>query len=317
MSILGTVAKKIIGDNILLRSLVLKDYIQGNYIKATAMTLWMFPLRNVVKLDSPIRKFDIFTSGDYYSELQKLLHISKPEGFDFVRIGREHDGGYIMLDDFHAGDVAYSFGIRDDVSWDKDMTSRGYDVFMYDHTIDGLPEENPRFHWSKLGIADGKTQDVRLKTLDELIRTNHHENTRNMILKMDVEGAEWGFLKQVSSEILSQFSQIALELHWIISGREQETILNSLKQLNKTHQLVHIHPCNFGNYITVGGKKFPDILQALYVKRGSYSCDMNYDVNLPLPIDNTDLDSAPEIELGQWNEYAEIGERFTANVLAV
>ena len=265
----------------------------------------------------PIKTFEFIVSADYYSELQNLLHIAKPEGFELIRTGREHDGGYILLDDFHAGDIAYSFGIRDDVSWDKDMASRGYDVFMYDHTIDRLPEENSRFHWEKLGIADGHTQDDRLKTINEFIAQNHHENAHDMILKMDVEGAEWGFLSQVSSETLMQFSQIALELHWILSGKEQETILNSLKKLNKTHQLVHIHPCNFGNYVTVGGKHFPDIFQVLYVKRGSYSCNTNYEVVLPLSIDNSDRISAPDIELGRWNQYVEIGDRVTAHVIVL
>ncbi len=261
-----------------------------------------------------IKTFEFIVSAGYYSELQDLLHIAKVEGFELVRTGGKHDGGYILLDDFHDGGIAYSFGICDDVSWDKDMASRGYDIFMYDHTIDRLPKTNPRFHWSKIGIADGITQDSRLKTLDELIHANHHENTRNMILKMDVEGAEWGFFEQVSSETLSRFSQIALELHWLLSGRNQATILKSLKKLNQTHQLVHIHPCNFAEYITVGDKIFPDVLQALYVKKGSYSCNMDYEVNLPLPLDNADRIATPEIELGRWNEHADIGERFAVHM---
>ena len=114
-------------------------------------------------MNHPIRTQEIVTTPEYYRELHSLLHIAKVEGFDLVRTGKHNDGGYIMLDDFHAENIAYSFGICDDVSWDKDMASRGYDFFMYDHTIDRLPEENPRFHWSKLGIADGRTQDDRLK----------------------------------------------------------------------------------------------------------------------------------------------------------
>ena len=54
-----------------------------------------------------------------------------------IKYGK-HDGGYILLDDFHEGSIAYSFGISTDVTWDKEMASRGYDVFMYDHTIDKL-----------------------------------------------------------------------------------------------------------------------------------------------------------------------------------
>ena len=317
MSIVKTLAKKMIGNNILLHNLVAREYAEGNYFKATALTLWMFPVRNLVKLDSPVRKFNIFTSRDYYEELQKLLHIAKVEGFELVRTGRQHDGGYILLDDFHTGDIAYSFGICDDVSWDKDMASRGYDVFMYDHTIDGLPEENPRFHWSKLGISDGTGNNDKLKTLNELITANHHEDKRNMILKMDVEGAEWGFLSQVSSETLSQFSQMTFEFHGIPGHPNPELVLSGFRKLNKTHQLVHVHGNNGSNCISFGHKKFCTLLELTYVLRSKYSLCENYDVNLPLDIDSPNGALLPEIELGRWNDDAEIGERVTVHVKAI
>lgn len=63
------------------------------------------------------------------------------EGSGFVRIGRKNDGGYVMFDDFESRKYAYSIGIADDVSWDRDIASRGLDVYMYDHTIQGLPEK--------------------------------------------------------------------------------------------------------------------------------------------------------------------------------
>lgn len=317
MSIIKTLANKIIGQNLLMHQLVRKEYMNGHYLKAIALTLWTFPVKNLVKLDSHVIPFDIFTSKDYYAELQDLLHIAKVEGFELVRVGREHDGGYIMLDDFHAGDTAYSFGISNDVSWDKDMASRGYDVFMYDHTIDGLLEENPRFHWSKLGIADGHTQDDRLKTLDELIAQNHHEYKRNMILKMDVEGAEWGFLEQVSSETLSQFGQMTFEFHNIINNENPERVLSAFRKINQTHQLVHIHANNNGNYISFGHKNFCSLLELTYVLRSKYSFVENYDVDLPLSIDDVNVPLVPEIELGRWNDDAEIGEKVTAYVRVI
>ena len=41
----------------------------------------------------------------------------------FVRVGKDNDGGYIMFDDFDDVKVAYSAGINNDVSWDKDMVT--------------------------------------------------------------------------------------------------------------------------------------------------------------------------------------------------
>ena len=261
-----------------------------------------------------VKSYSFITSPEYYRELQDLLHIAKVEGFDLVRTGREHDGGYIMLDDFHEGDIAYSFGISNDVSWDKDMASRGCDVFMYDHTIDALPEENPRFHWSKLGIADGVTQDDMLKTLDELITANHHEDMHNMILKMDVEGAEWGFFQQISSETLSQFSQMTFEFHGIPNHAEPELVLSVFRKINQTHQLVHLHANNCGQYISFMGKKFCSLFEMTFALRSQYTFIEDYDVCLPLNIDSVNIPSSPEIELGRWNEHVDIGDRVTVSL---
>lgn len=302
-----TAGRKIVGDNPMLRRAIGSYFRRKKYITAALLTLYTFPVRNL--LEFPRYDFIVsVASEDYYDALHGLLKINSVDGFGLARIGREHDGGYIMLDDFPGG-VAYSFGISNDVSWDKDMASRGYDVFMYDHTIDGLPEENPRFHWSKLGIGDGVSHDEMLKTLEELISMNHHEDKRDMILKMDVEGAEWGFLESVKPETLAQFSQIVFEIHGMINPADPERVLRLLRKINETHQLVHLHANNVGNYVTTGGKNFPALFEVSYVLRDKYKFSEDYDVNLPLKIDMPNVTGWPEIPLGHWNSKTEFDGR--------
>ena len=286
-----------------------QKFLNGHSIKAALFALYTYPLRKFHAVENPF----INAPREYYSEIHELLHISKVKGFELLRVGHDNDGGYIMVDDFASDDkTAYSFGISDDVSWDKDMASRGYDVFMYDHTIDGLPEENPRFHWSKLGIADGSTQDSRLKTLDELIKQNHHEDKHNMILKMDVEGAEWGFIENTSSETLSRFSQIMLEFHGIHNPKYMGKIPAALRKLNKTHKPVHIHGQNIGHYVSVGTQTFCRQIEVSYVRRDKYDLDDDYDVLLPLSIDMPALKNFPEIYLGHWNRKITPDDNFTS-----
>lgn len=301
--------KKFYGGNPSLDRM-LRSGFKNHPIMATITALYVFPVRNILKpsIDKIVNKQTFTVSKSYYDELQDLLYIMKAEDFNLVRIGRNYDGGYITLDDLPGG-IAYSFGICDDVSWDKDVASRGYDVYMYDHTIDGLPERNPRFHWSKLGIADGVTNDDRLKTLEELISRNGHEGQRDMILKMDVEGAEWGFLESVKSETLSQFSQMTFELHDVINPSDTERVLSILRKINKTHQLVHLHANNSGNYITIGGKNFCSLFEVSYALRDKYKFSDEYDVNLPLEIDMPNVPVWPEIPLGHWNRKTEFDER--------
>ena len=70
-------------------------------------------------------------------------------GAKYRRVGRDFDGGYVMLDDFSSQkfDAAYSFGINDDVSWDEAMAALGMDIFMYDHTIEKLPKQGKKSPW--------------------------------------------------------------------------------------------------------------------------------------------------------------------------
>ena len=294
----------------ILKAIIRKQLRQKNYIKAVLLALYLMPVRKTFRLNNediffltPLDNRDIFFRApiEYYRELHKLLHISKVDGFDLIRIGRDYDGGYIMLNDFQDGGIAYSFGIFDDVSWDKAMASRGYNIFMYDHTIEKLPEENPRFHWSQIGIADGILQDERLKTLEYLIAQNHHEHEKNMILKMDVEGAEWGFLENVSSEMLSQFSQLLFEFHGVNDAGTYKRVLEVLRKINKTHQLIHLHGQNIGQYTSVGNKTFCNQIEVSYALREKYKFIDDYDVNLPLSIDMPARKNIPEAVLGMWN----------------
>ena len=85
--------------------------------------------------------------------IRQLLSVMKVKkyGNNYIRVGKNNDGGYVMFNDFPADSIAYSFGINDDVSWDRDIAARDIDVFMYDHTIPGLPESNSRFHFFRNG----------------------------------------------------------------------------------------------------------------------------------------------------------------------
>lgn len=92
----------------------------------------------------------------YHKKLHELTNIRKISNLKEERVGRSKDGGYVMVTPFSQEKIAYSIGIADDVSWDKQMANDGYDVYMYDHTIKKCPEKNSKFHWKKIGVGGGK-----------------------------------------------------------------------------------------------------------------------------------------------------------------
>lgn len=212
-------------------------------------------------------------SYEYLKKINDCIHSIEYTGIGkndpFIRVGNEHDGGYIMLDTFdeYTEKIAYSFGIADDVSWDNDMADRGFEVFMYDHTIDALPIERREFHFYKIGISSDAKDTEKMMTMASLLKENGHENCKEMILKMDVEGAEYGFINNTDMSLLDRFDQIVLELHNLLNTDFSETIINALNKLRKTHDIVHIHANNFGDSLQIDSMVFADCLEITLVNK--------------------------------------------------
>ena len=245
-------------------------------------------------------------SLDYYKELKKVLRIKRVKNFPFVRLGRPtYDGGYLMADNF-CGNIAYSFGICDDVTWDLDAVRRGYEVFQYDMTIDALPVENEHFHFFREGIGAVKDPENSLDTLENFVIRNGHFYNRNMILKMDVEGAEWGFIQTVPNRFLNRFDQMVFEFHNLIQTKnllEMGLTIELLKKINETHTLVHLHANNNGTYLNFENFGiFPDTLELTYLRTDNYIFEDDENIFLPLELDRTNHPALPEIQLGYWNK---------------
>ena len=217
----------------------------------------------------------------------------------FCRVGRDHDGGYVMQKPFSVNKIAYSIGISQDVSWDLDMAADGYQVYQYDHTIKGLPEENAAFHWKKIGIT-GEEETPELKNLTTLLRDNGHADASGMVLKIDVEGYEWNVFAGLTEKTLLQFDQIVAELHNMTAEEDRELKIRALENLSKTHKAVHIHANNFGAVDYCGDLIMPDTLEVTWVRKDLCS-DTRFMGVLPRPVDRRCDALTPEIILGHWN----------------
>ncbi|MGM9558734.1 FkbM family methyltransferase [Anaerovibrio slackiae] len=221
------------------------------------------------------------------------------------RIGNTGDGGYVMVDDFINKKIAYSFGICDDVSWDMGIVSAGISrVYMYDHTIESLPEENAAFSWHKEGITGiYDSSKPELKSLEQFLLENNHTCEDGIILKMDVEGAEWEVLENTQSEIWDKFSQITMEMHWILNEANYSKIVNALKNINKTHIPIYVHGNNNRGYELGYGYTVPDVLEVTYVNIREYKNHIrNKKMEYPAEFDKKNNSLRSEIILGRWGK---------------
>lgn len=207
----------------------------------------------------------LLNNGDNQYCIYHLISPKKVIGKKRIIIGDKRDGCYILLNDFKYINIAYSFGISNKIQFDKELADRGIDVYMYDHTINYLPYNHPKFHWRKIGICGKKEKDSQLKSLDVLLKENGHSSEKNMILKMDVEYNEWNSLKDLSDNLLKQFKYIIIEFHFWKPRKESKIYYEVLQKLEKNHQVFYFRCHKRTKISSFGNNRICRNLEVSYV----------------------------------------------------
>jgi hypothetical protein len=217
-----------------------------------------------------------------------------------VRVGRQFDGGYVMLDDFNDVKAALSFGVSDDVSWDLEVANRGIHVYQFDDMIDQSPVQSPNFSFFKKRLAsdDGPAQISLNSLLTERKRTGEDD----FIIKMDIESDEWTALDSVDAELLTGCRQFVCEFHYLGRLAEKDFLDRAVRCLQKMSEVffvTHVHGNNCGNIINVGNIALPESLEVTYVNRKRYKAE-DIPQLFPTEVDMPNQEGRADIFLGSF-----------------
>jgi hypothetical protein len=215
-----------------------------------------------------------------------------------IRLGRDGDGGYVLLDDFANVSSALSFGINTDCSWDLTIAERGIDVYQYDHTVDGPPVANPRFQFFKKMIADQESEIS--DTVGSALAKIEPISGKHLILKIDIEGSEWEVLDAATPDELSHFSQIVGEFHGFSQAADalwRERVKRVLTKLRSMFDVVHVHANNCGPFNIIANVPVAEALEVTFANRTIYTCHETNEV-FPTELDQPNTAGRPDIFLG-------------------
>lgn len=231
------------------------------------------------------------------------LNPKKVKDMDLIRVGGERDGGYLMLKPLlPKGKVAYSLGVGKTSKWEDQIKDYGYDIHMYDHTVNGAPVQHPQLHFHKTGI--GPKNQGPLKTIETIIEDNGHSNETDMLLQCDIEGAEWESFAWTPQKTLGQFSQIILEMHWFLHYCSDPNRLNlihkTLSNLSQNFTPYHIHSNNYVGLFGVKGKVMAEVIEVSYVRNDLVEFT-NEKLVFPTPLDKPNSKgNKPDVILGEF-----------------
>lgn len=212
--------------------------------------------------------------GDADQRLREALGMVRPwtvPGARLTRVGGDGDGGYVMVDGEIATTVgAVSVGVGPDVSWDIDIAARGLPVALFDPTVRRLPAPVPGGTFHRVGLAGADVADDTYRPLSELVARSGFSPEAQLLLKIDVEGAEWPALSTLEPDELSSYRQIVLELHQLSRLADPATaapVLASLQTLFRGHLPFHVHANNFSRLVRFDRYWFPDTIEISYLRR--------------------------------------------------
>ncbi|XP_013380971.1 methyltransferase-like protein 24 [Lingula anatina] len=159
-----------------------------------------------------------------------------------VRAGNIDEGGWeVCLDPpFNIKRnqcLVYSFGIKDDWSYDDYMVKKGCEVHSFDPTIGKEDHQRkPRNFFHNLGLSgfDG-VQGFPVKKLSTIMQMLGHTKRTIDFLKFDIELSEWSAIKtMIEDRSILKVKQMAAELHTPFNSRviptmEQMQLIKDLK----------------------------------------------------------------------------------------
>jgi hypothetical protein len=162
-----------------------------------------------------------------------------------ARVGSRNDGGYVMCANLMEGvQTAYSYGIGGQDDWGCEISrTRKVPVHQYDcfeppalTCRGGDFRPNAQCVGPRRETVDGREFD----TLANQIARNG-DSGRPMILKMDIEGAEWQSILAAPDSLFENIVQMPMELH----GSDHPEVLEGLRKLKQHFHLVSVHYNNW------------------------------------------------------------------------
>ena len=213
-----------------------------------------------------------------------------------VRVGGEGDGGYLVPDDLDGVRFCFSPGVSEVADFELSLAARGIKCFLADYSVDAPPVQHPLFVFEKKYL--GPSDDAIFITLESwLSQVDPAES--DLILQMDIEGAEYGVILDASDETLSRFRIVVIEFHDLqgLTDRLGFELINlTLRKLLKQFDIVHIHPNNCRKPLVFQDFEIPPVMEFSFLRKDRITTRLPAS-SFPHPLDRTNMSGAEDFAL--------------------
>lgn len=237
------------------------------------------------------------------SEVMALVKSFKSElvGMNLIRAGDDGDGGYLIPNDLRGVEYCFSPGVDVTATFEQWLANK-YNIksFMADASVNEPPFENKLFDFEKkyLGSSDSK----EFVTLSSWVANKlDAQQKTDLILQMDIEGAEFEVLIETPIDILRKFRIMVIEFHDMerIFNRNSLPMVRAI--FNKIHSafaIAHVHPNNCCGIVSSGSIHVPRVFEVTYIRKDRLTNLVNRsNVHLPHLLDTKNVPHKDDITM--------------------
>ena len=236
---------------------------------------------------------------DQVFALIRRLHPILP-GVPLIRIGDTNDGTYLIPDDLSGIVACFSPGVSNRATFEEFFLERGVPCFLADASVEGPPITSPLLQFERKFL--GATNDENTTRMDDWV-DEKAPSEGDLLLQMDIEGAEWTVLLDTSPKTLRRFRIISLELHnleRLFDSYAFPIIRSVLEKLTAEFDVVHNHPNNYGWFVKCGSLVVPRSLEMTFLRKDRVR-SRTFAREFPHPLDIKNAAELPDIVLPpQW-----------------
>ena len=251
----------------------------------------------------------ILTPADVYptasvdpASLRSLLASFAPMQTDksLIRLGAAGDGGYLVPNDLDGIEACFSPGVSTTSAFERACADRGMRIFLADKTVNGPAEAHALFHFTRKHVGAAAASDVM--TMAEWVHQTVDESTSDLLLQMDIEGAEYETLLAIPDELLRRFRIAVFEFHWL-DHLWSKPFFNlasaAFRKLLNTHVCVHIHPNNCCGSLKRGGVEMPRVAEFTFLRKDRVGTSARA-TTFPHPLDADNTGNPPLLLPACW-----------------
>ncbi len=189
-------------------------------------------------------------------------------GLDLIRVGGKGDGGYLIPNDLSGIEFCFSPGVSNVSHFEDELADLNIRSFLADYSVDSPAIIRPELTFDKqfLGASDYGVYFTLETWKNKYLR----EYSGDLLLQMDIEGAEYEVILGTSDSLLSQFRIIVVEFHALnrfFDSFAFRLMSACFEKLLKSFVVVHLHPNNSAGIEASGALEIPRLMEFTFLNR--------------------------------------------------